>query len=271
MLKIRGHLRNVAAIAACLAVITMFGSCEKEDLTVTGKLLDTTTRGLFESRKFVYDKQNRIKEIGLYSGGKLKEKHLITYSGNDLTKLEFTYLDNGKIVFIDTRNFVKNGNTISYSMGVEVIEGEEEGNQNINCTITLNNDGSIEKTEQALFGMTWVGYYTYTNDNLTKKQYITTGYGSVETNEKNYTYSQYRSAYSGDNTPKWFMIFYFDQNASHNAIIKSEYFSIDAMGFRMTGLTTYEYVYDRDGFPTKCTERDDGSDEQVVIEYKYKH
>ena len=72
--------------------------------------------------------------------------------GEDLTKLEYAYLDEkGKFVVVDTRNYVKKGNTISYSMGVEIIEGEGAGNQNFNITITLNKDGFPEKIEEGLF------------------------------------------------------------------------------------------------------------------------
>jgi len=269
MLKIRTKLRIVAAIAACLAVITMITSCEKEDDEVDIKLLDTETSGLFHMRKFFYDEQNRIKEMWTYSGEQLMDKAIITYTGDDLTKLEFAYLDEGEFVAMDTRNFIKNGNTISYSMSVYVVEGEEEGSQNINCTITLNNDGFIEKHEGVLLGMSWVNNYTYINDNLIKWLSVTKGYGSEETRESNYTYGTYRSAYSGCNTPKWFMFYYFHQYASHNAVKKEELEYIDAMGIKTIGSIAYEYVFDSDRFPKKCTETI--NDEYEITEFKYKN
>ncbi|MCL1932254.1 MAG: hypothetical protein FWF53_00355, partial [Candidatus Azobacteroides sp.] len=146
-------MRNIVAVAAFLAVL-VFASCEKNDPidTVAVKLLDTETSGLYHSRKFVYDDQNRIKEIWTFSGGELYEKAILTYTGEDLTKLEYAYLDEeGDFVVMDTRNYVKNDNTISWSDGVEIIEGEGEGSQNFISTITLNDEGFPEKLEEVLF------------------------------------------------------------------------------------------------------------------------
>ena len=150
-------------------------------------------------RKFMYDNQNRMKEIWTFSGGELFEKTILTYTGRDLTKLEYAYLDEGEFVAKDTRNYVKNGNTISFSFGVEIIEGEQEGSQNVNNIVTLNNDDFIVKHEGVLLGMSWVINYTYVHGNCTKFMSVLKGYGSVETREINNTYDTYRSAYSGCN------------------------------------------------------------------------
>ena len=258
MFKNRLNLRKVVAIAACLAVTIGFASCEKDNLNtdiVDVKLLDTEKSGLFHSRKFVYDEQNRMKEIWTYSGGELYEKAFITYTGEDLTKLEYAYLDDGEFVVVDTRNYVKNGNTISWSVGVVIIEGEGEGNQNFKSTITLTNDGFPEKLEEVLFNTTSVSVLTYVNGNLTKWTYDTVFSSSLnDPGVRNYTYGANRSAFSGCKTPKWFMFLLFYEMASYNAVTAS----------------FYSYEFDSDGFPTKrITKYDDGS--QEITEYKYQN
>ena len=112
---------NYLAVAI-VTLITALTSCDKNDPpTLDVKLLDTETSGLFHSRKFMYDDQNRMKEIWTFSGGELYEKAIITYTGEDLTKLEYAYLVASEFVVMDTRNYVKNGNKISWSFGVEII------------------------------------------------------------------------------------------------------------------------------------------------------
>ena len=260
MVNIKTELRNVAAMAACLVLIAMFASCKKEDengTKVDVKLLDTETSGEFHMRKFFYDEQNRIKEIWIFSGEQLMEKQILTYINEDLTKLEYAYLDEGEFVVVDTRNYVKNGNTISWSFGVEIIEGEGEGSQDFKSTITLNNNGFPEKLEEVLFNTSSVSTFTYVNGNLTKYLYDTMfSSNSNDPGERNYTYDTNRSAYSGCKTPKWFMFMHFYENASHNVVTTLSY-----------PATTYSYEFDSDGFPTKCTEIYYGI--ESITEFKY--
>ena len=259
MLKIRTKLRIVAAIAACLAVITMIASCEKEDDKVDVKLLDTETSGLYHMRKFMYDEQYRIKEIWTYSGGVLFEKEILTYTGEDLTKYEYAYLVEGKVVSMNTRNYIKKGNTISWSDGVEIIEGEDMGSQNFTCTITLNDDGYPKKLEQGLLNITSVSTFTYVKGNLTKYSYDTVfSSDSNDPGERNYTYGKNRSAYSSCKTPKWFLLLRYFEMASHNAVIKSSY-----------PATTYSYEFDSDGFPTTYTRKFWGMSYTSEFQYKY--
>ena len=263
-------LRNVVAIATCLAVITMIASCEKEkEKEVDVKLLDTETSG-FYMRKFFYDEQNRIKEMWTFSGGELVEKAILTYTGEDLTKLEYAYLDEGEFVVVDTRDYIKNGNTISWSIGVVIIDEEEEENSSFQNTLTLNNEGFPEKLEEVFFDAYWVSNFTCVNGNLTKLTHANnTGYdGTIETIERNYTYGKYRSAYSGCNTPKWFMFLSFKENASHNALTKCESKGITIFG-KAEWSSTYKYDYDSDRFPTRCTEY--SGNNHTTTEYKYKN
>jgi len=255
------HVFSYLAVAV-IALLTALTSCDENNDPVDFgvKLLDTETCGLYHSRKFMYDNQNRMKEIWTYSGGKLYEKAIITYTGEDLTKLEYAYLDEkGEFVVVDTRNYVKKGNTISYSMGVEIIEGEGKGNQDFNITITLNHDGFPEKLEEGLFNISSVSTFTYVNGNRTKYTYDTFfSSNSNDPGKRNYTYGTKRSAYSGCKTPKWFMFLHFYEMASHNAVTKSSY-----------PATTYSYEFDSDGFPTKCTEKHYNT--EYITEFKYKN
>jgi hypothetical protein len=250
-------------VVTVIVLLTVLMSCDKKEapVDVGVKLLDTETSGLYHSRKFIYDSQNRMKEIWTYSGGKLYEKAIITYAGKDLTKLEYAYLDeDGEFVVVDTRNYIKKGNTISYSMGVEIIEGEGEGNQNFNITITLNNDGFPVKLEEVLFNITSVSTFVYVDGNLTKHLYDT-GFSSLlnDPGEKNYTYGVERSVFSGCNTPKWFMFLNYFEMASHNAVTSSSFPN-------GTPYSSYSYEFDHDGFPAKIFY---GTGD--VTEYKYKN
>jgi hypothetical protein len=223
------------------------------------KLLDTETSGLYHSRKFIYDNQNRIKEIWTFSGEELHEKAILTYTGEDLTKLEHAYLHEGEFVVMETRNYVKNGNTISWSAVVEIIEGEGKGTQNYKSTITLNDNGFPEKIEEVFFNITAVSTFTYASGNLTKYSYDTVfSSDSNDPGERNYTYGTNRSAYSSCKTPKWFMFLYFREMASHNVIMTSSYPSN----------TTYSYEFDSDGFATKCTQKHYGIESVIEFEYK---
>ena len=276
MLKIRTKMMNVAAIAACLTVITMIVSCEKEKEKEVGvKLVDTETSGEFHMRKFFYDEQNRIKEVWRFSGGVLMEKTILTYTGEDLTKREDVYLGED-VEHVDATNYIKNGNTISWANSVNIIDEGELGNQNLNNTIILNNDGFIEKWEGNILGMSWVGDYTYVNGNPTKYSLVTEVQGSVDTREINSTYSTtYRSAFSGCNSPKWFMQLWF--GGTSNVLIDSECESTEwtPYGYITTQWSvTCEYVYDRDGFPTKVTQKYSGSMAEapdVITDYTYRN
>ena len=251
---------------AVIALLTALTSCDKNDdldkndypVYVGVKLLDTETSGLYHSRKFIYDNHNRMKEIQTFSGGILHYKTILTYTGEDLTKCEYVYFDGGvELPDRSIRNYVKKGNTISYSMGVEILEGEGAGNQDFNITITLNNDGFPEKLEEVLFNTTSVSTFTYVNGNLTKHLYDTV-FSSLlnDPGEKNYTYGVERSVFSGCNTPKWFLFLNYFEMASHNVVTSSSF----------PNSTSYSYEFDSDGFPTKIFQ---GAGD--ITEYKYKN
>jgi len=278
MFKNKTKLRNVAVIAACLAVITMISSCNKEEEKVVDiKLLDTETSGPFSMRKFIYDDRNRMKEIQTFSGKQLLYKTILTYTGEELTKYEDIYCDeDGKeLEGVDIRYFIKKGNTITWSTGVVLVDEEEEKIEqktSFQSTFTLKNDGFPEKLEQEIFGCYSNVYFTFVNGNLTRTSYVNnlSGDDHLATGEGYCTYGAQRSALSGCNTPKWFLFFYFYENASHNVLIKAESKSIDAKGIKMEGSATFEYVFDHDGFPTKCTETLNNEYESIT-EYTYKN
>ena len=264
MLKIRKKFMNVAAIAACFTLVTMIASCEKEN-ELNLKLLDTETSGEFHMRKFFYDEQNRIKEMWTYSGKEISYKTILTYIGEDLTKHEDVYAD-----AVYTSYYVKNGNTISLSTGFILFdeEGEKSENGSFYSTITLNNAGFPDKLEQKIWDTTYSTiYFTIVNGNLTKSSSVNSDH--LATSEGNCTYGTYRSAFSGCNTPKWFMFLYFSANASHNAMTKSDVEIINTTEFEFKLSSTYEYVYDSDRFPTKCTQYT--GDVQSTTEFKYKN
>ena len=211
------------------------------------KLLVTETSG-FHMRKFMYDDQSRIKEMWTYSGGILHYKTVLTYNGEELTKLEDVYFENGKIELgTSPTYYLKNGNTIRLR-AVMVSEEEEQG-RSMKRDMTLNKDGLPEILDESPFG---VIDYTYLNGNLTK-------FSVRGKYDRNYTYGTFSSPYSSSNTPKWFMFLSFYEGGSHNALTKEEFGN---------NSTTYEYVSDSDGFPTKRTaKRNDGT--ETITEYEY--
>ena len=274
MLKVRIILRNMAVIVACFAVLTITGSCEKEDVYngVELKLLDIVKSGLYSKRKFIYDDQHRIKEMHTFSDEVLLYKTILTYTAEDLTKCEYVYFEEGEVIDVSTTNYVKNGNTISWSSDVFIIDGEEKESASIQHIFTLNTDGFPDKLEYILLNTNSIINYTYVNGNLTKHLYVSNIDGTLETRETNYTYDAYNySAYSGCNTPKWFMFLIFFGQASYNTMTRSNYYeTVDPMGFKGGYSKTYDYIYDKDGFPTKCTEKYDHG-VQEITEFKYKN
>ena len=215
------------------------------------KLLVTETKG-GHIRKFMYDDQNRIKEIWDYSGGTLLNKTVLTYEGEELTKLEDTYFENGIIeLYTAPTYFLKKGNTIR--VRAVMISEEEEQGSSMKREMILNKDGLPEIVDESPHSVVDL---TYLNGNLTK-------YSVREKYDINYTYSALRSPYSSSNTPKWFLIWRFYEGGSHNALIKSE----------GNNSTTYEYVFDSDGFPTKRTAKSSDSivGAVTITEYEYNY
>ena len=199
-----------------------------------------------------------MKEIWTFSGGTLSEKVFLTYTGEDLTKFEAACLIDGDLEVIETRNYVKVGNKISWSVGVEITEGEGQEPQDFISTITLNNDGFPEILEEKFYNITLVSTFRYVNGNLTKYSYDTKASSdSNDPGERNYTYGTNRSAYSGCKTPKWFMFLNYHEMASHNDVTKTSY----------PPTATYSYVFDSDRFPLRCTRNFYGYGYTTEFEY----
>ena len=243
---------NIFLIGLFFAV-AVFTGCNNEksenDAKSDAKLLVTETSG-YHLREFMYDDQNRIKEMWTYSGGILSYKTILTYDGEELTKSEDVYFENGKIELSTAPTYyLKKGNTIR--LRAVMISEEEEQGSSMKRDMTLNKDGLPEILDETPFG---VIDYTYLNGNLTK-------FSVREKHDRNFTYGTFSSPYSSSNTPKWFMFLYFYEGGSHNALTKE--------GVENNSIT-YEYVCDSDGFPTKRTEkRNDGT--ETITEYEYNY
>jgi hypothetical protein len=124
---------------AVIPLTTALTSCNKPNDDFVGiKLLDTESwyDGLL-IRKYLYDDQNRIKEISWISHGTVSEKIIFSYTGEDMTKREDMFFEEGEIITYPTY-YVTNGNKVSWSNSLEIIEGDEPGNHNLICTATLN-------------------------------------------------------------------------------------------------------------------------------------
>ena len=90
-----------------IAVVATFTSCDKNDDKSSGevRLLETITESNGNFTRFEYDNQNRITKLSLYRNGNLTRSETLTYSGNNLVKMEEK--DNS------IHEFVKKGNTIT--------------------------------------------------------------------------------------------------------------------------------------------------------------
>ena len=206
------------------------------------KLLETISEdGGHYTTTFEYDNQNRIIKISYYNYFITNDRSVtFTYNANDLVKT--VEKDNYET---RTEEFLKSGNKITMTQRFE-----NNPQSNATYTIDLNEDGTMAKFQ--IDGSDNFFTYQYDNGNLTNDgQYA-------------YLYDNNKSPFFYSNTPKWFMVYFFDDVAlacKNNTIEKS--------GLSSDERYTYEYEYDKDGFPTKRIEKREGFGESV-IEFAYK-
>jgi len=177
--------------------------------------------------KFEYDEQNRIVKIYQYSEGNVSSIETIAYSGDDLVTVEKIRGSERNV-----SKYVINGNTITV-------------NDN---SFTINKDGSIAKVNGSRTYTYEDGHttennfipYTYQGGNLTKR-------GPDNSDNDVYYYDDEKSSFSNTNTPKWLLQkLLYDYSASKNNIRSME----TEVCLDECPVSTFDYKYDRDGFPT---------------------
>jgi hypothetical protein len=212
------------------------------------KLLECIT---YEN-KFVYDKQNRIVKIYKFSDIVGTETLTIAYGGNDSVTFENVSGSGRK----DRKEFVKNGNTIT----VNEITAE---NESYTHSFTINGDGYIINRAK-------MTTYEYENGNLiSKKEDIKNEDGEDIGYVYEYRYDNKKSPFSNSNTPKWLFDFLNTSIYSSESKNNVVYYSFE--GSVQHGDHDIKYEYDKDGFPTKCTdtyhiEGEEGTD---ITNYTY--
>jgi len=209
------------------------------------KLLETITYNNGHQIKFEYDNQNRITKID-----GLDDAEALFYNGNDLVRFESAY---GTY-----QECVKSGNKIT-------ITRKGDGWVDNPFIIFLNDDGFPIRIENSGENWTSVTTYQYENDNMTNHTYEEWENGEFSGSDIiDYKYGNNKSPLYHCNTPKWFLFYIFCELGSRNNIIEA------TLGWGENSIISeYEYEYDSDGFPTKCTYKDFDEQDRVT-EYKYK-
>jgi hypothetical protein len=197
--------------------------------------------------KYEYDSQNRITKLLWYDNdGKLWGSKTFTYDGADLVKVIIVK----SYTNISTEEFTRNGDVItincSYLYGIQ--------------SLHLNSDGLPDRQEVIMEDYYYLDTYDYQNGNLVKYihkfcQKIEDDFVIIAEDNTNYKYDDKKSPFYNSNFPKWYMIWDFDWYGIHNNVIERDDI-------------TFEYDYDTDGFPTKCTITNSYG-ETSVIEFNY--
>lgn len=229
-------------VVAAIAIAAAFTSCQKDDNDKV-KLLETMTYPDGGYYKFEYDSQNRIRKWSQYYANGNFSESMITYIGDELTKLTFPPSNY-------SYEFAKDGNKITVE--------EKMKNTDYTRTIYLNSDGLLEKEVNEGEGYYYVTNNLFDNGNLVKWEHIWID-GDIERKSiREFKYDNNKSPFYHCKTPKWFLNWNFSVKGSPNNVTEENEIS-------GSWIITNEYEYDSDGFPTKCTQSNNG----FVTEYRY--
>ena len=183
-----------------------------------------------------YDEKSRIVRYQSQGMGG-SNINTVFYNGDDLVKMVNAYQDGySDDKTITETNFIRSGNIITIP--------QSEGNPRI---ITLNDEGYMIKLEWSnTDGDSLVRTFQYQNGNLVKM--ISQGSSEME---KVYEYGSGKTPFYQNNTPKWFLVYYFQNYGIYETRvglgnnITTEIIT-DSFG---TYETKYQYEFDSDGFP----------------------
>ena len=239
-----------------------FTSCNKDDDDDNNgsdkvKLLETITYDGYT--KYEYDAQNRFTKISWYPDkvtATPRETHTFTYNSDDLVKVVIVEA----VVYVDTYEFAKNGNKITATF-------TQEYQNNVVGTYTksfdLNSDGTLAKVLDSGDDESYEYSYQYQGGNLTKMSYKITDKDGTFTGAAEFKYDSKNSPFLHCKTPKWYMIWWMEEEGSKNNVTEISWDDDEETVY------TNEYEYDSDGYPTKCTFKDEKG-RSNVWEYTYK-
>ena len=211
--------------------------------------------------KYEYDEQLRLVQISKFGNeGNHQSTHTLIYHEEKSIDLIFEDLSNPQLGW--TREFTKIENEIA------VKETLKNGDVSTS-KIELDNYELPIKWEKV---NVWFIDYLIFEENLLEHKL---GFYESEYYPSEYSYDNNKSPFYNCKTPKWFMFCWFEENGSKNNVTEKkwteEYCDV---------ITKYEYIYDSDNFPTKCTitnsmyEMDNpeevGNTWINTVEYKYK-
>ena len=261
----RGHcLKFVAALFA--AGIVLFG-CGKDDDDGGSdngvvKLLEIITYSDGDFDKYEYDAQNRITKISWYDkkgAAKPRDTRTFTYNGDDLVKVERSEEDGQ---YESTYEFAKNGNKVTITW-----KDKNQPNDASISTVDLNSNGYPAKYSSSEDYYWREDIYEYQGSNLTKISYSSEETYGGETHtysgESYYKYDNKNSPSISCKTPKWYLIWYWEEDFGSQNNVTEVTWKNDS------DKKTLTYVYDDDGYPTKCTIKYSDDDKLYTREYTY--
>jgi len=234
-----------------LLAAALCSSCDnKNDEIDREKLLETVTYDNGNYDKYEYDEQSRITKISSYSkDNKLTSMNTLTYSGDDLVKevrYNSTYPDD---IYNEIFEYTKSENKIT----IEVKSIFREAT----FILDLDSDELPVKCEGGKDNL--VEIFQIQNGNLMKFSYKVNVEYSYE-----YEYGNMKSPHYNCKTPKWYMFGCLKELASQN--------NVSGQRKNEGAWNNYEYVYDKDDYPTKCTEiRIWNNEKQIISITKFKY
>jgi hypothetical protein len=245
---------NYLSVTA-MVVVAALTSCEKDNNS-NEKLLETITFDSGVYTKIGYDEKNRILKLSSHNEtGELSYLETFTYSGNDLVKIEGEFFSYPEDKYKIIREFTRTENIISIM--------QVSGGSLSTVTLDLNSEELPVKCVTETISGSYVINYQIQNGNLVKVSNKETFGETIYDKNTEYRYGNKKSPYYSCKTPKWYMFWQAGEMGSKNNVTEmksSEDWSIKN-----------EYVFDRDGYPTKRTQKSSVEGvKATIIEFKYK-
>ena len=213
------------------------------------------------SIKFEYDEQNRITKITTSYGDEVHEVRTLGYNEvGDLISLNWEWCNDSYPDFPHTtRTFSQNDKVVTITYPT-LVDDETD----LRMSMVLNDQGLPEKysSYQSIYEVDdsySIFIYQYQDGNLSSRTYVDKAYYNDDPGSQTmtYTYDNKKGPFYHCKTPKWVLIWSFDNMIGIQNNIKG-------------GSFTFEYMYNEDGFPlTQKTILNDSRYSPYITTYKY--
>jgi hypothetical protein len=269
MLKKRINLRNVATLAACLAVsMMMFSGCDKDNPNspddpekpeIPGNSSTRLVSYLFTSERDVsdctynyeYDSQNRLSKITA-AGGANAGVWNVTYP--TASTIRYQNGDKYQLLTKNSQGYVTNFESNNPMSITQVLEYE---------------NGYLSKTTTVAMGITTINNYTWSNGILNVIEQRMSG---IVVKKSTFSYNTtankecYISPWVTSHQGNWYSPTSFCGKMSPNLA------SSEAQEMIMMGTTniTYRYETDAQGYVTKVHVKEGSGSESLLYEVRYK-